>query len=158
MPQRSSHFYRTRDVVEILGISRRQLQYWAQTDLVTPSDKTPGGHRRYCFADLVALKATKRLIDAGISVQRVRKSIQALRKTLPEIERPLSELVLGATGDVVLAFREGAAFEAISGQEWVFEVAEFEREVSDWRGTGLDQPIRRSRKVESRTGRLRGTG
>ena len=158
MRQRSSHFYRTRDVGEILGISRRQLQYWAQTDLVTPSDKTPGGHRRYCFADLVALKATKRLIDAGISVQRVRKSIQALRKTLPEIERPLSELVLVATGDVVLAFREGAAFEAISGQEWVFEVAEFEREVSDWRGTGLDQPIRRSRKVESRTGRLRGTG
>ena len=158
MRQRSSHFYRTRDVVEILGISRRQLQYWAQTDLVTPSDKTPGGHRRYCFADLVALKATKRLIDAGISVQRVRKSIQALRKTLPDIERPLSELVLVATGDVVLAFREGAAFEAISGQEWVFEVAEFEREVSDWRGTGLDQPIRRSRKVESRTGRLRGTG
>ncbi|MFP6629361.1 MAG: MerR family transcriptional regulator [Myxococcota bacterium] len=158
MPQRSSPFYRTRDVVEILGISRRQLQYWAQTDLVTPSDKTPGGHRRYCFADLVALKATKRLIDAGISVQRVRKSIQALRKTLPDIERPLSELVLVATGDVVLAFREGAAFEAISGQEWVFEVAEFEREVSDWRGTGLAQPIRRPRKVESRTGRLRGTG
>ena len=59
MPQRSSHFYRTRDVVEILGISRRQLQYWAQTDLVTPSDKTPGGHRRYCFADLVAFSATR---------------------------------------------------------------------------------------------------
>ena len=151
MPQRSSHFYRTRDVVEILGISRRQLQYWAQTDLVTPSDKTPGGHRRYCFADLVALKATKRLIDAGISVQRVRKSIQALRKTLPDIERPLSELVLVATGDVVLAFRAGAAFEAISGQEWVFEG-------SDWRGRVLTHPIRRPRKAESRTGRLRGTG
>ena len=158
MPQRSSHFYRTRDVVEILGISRRQLQYWAQTDLVTPSDKTPGGHRRYCFADLVALKATKRLIDAGISVQRVRKSIQALRKTLPDIDRPLSALVLVAPGDVVLAFREGAAFEAISGQEWVFEVAEFEREVSDGRGAGLAQPIRRPRMVESRSGRLRGAG
>ena len=129
-------FYQTRDVVEILGISRRQLQYWAQTQLVRPSAATPGGHRRYSFEDLVALKATKRLIDAGVSVQRIRTSIQSLRKTLPSVERPLSELVLVATGDIVLVFRDGAAFEAISGQEWVFEVAEFQREVDAWSTDG----------------------
>ena len=125
-------FYQTRDVVEILGISRRQLQYWAQTELIVPSTTTRGGHRRYSFDDLVALKATKRLIDAGVSLQRIRKSIQSLRKTLPSVGRPLSELVLVATGDIVLVFREGAAFEAVSGQEWVFEVASFEREVEAW--------------------------
>jgi len=158
MSHRLPLFYRTREVVDILGISRRQLQYWAHTDLVTPSANTPGGHRRYSFADLVALKATKRLIDSGISLQRIRKSIQALRESLPEIERPLSELVLVATGDVVLAFREGAAFEAISGQEWIFEVAAFEREVAEWRGTDRDRPARQARKVESRNGRLHETG
>jgi len=130
----ATRFYRTRDVVQILDISRRQLQYWAQTDLVTPSEKTPGGHHRYTFEDLVALKATKRLIDAGVSVQRIRSSIQALRRMLPRIERPLSELTLVATGDVVLVFHEGSAFEAVSGQEWVFEVAQFERELAAWRG------------------------
>ncbi len=158
MSQRGSHFYRTRDVIDILGISRRQLQYWAQTDLVAPSAKTPGGHRRYSFADLVALKATVRLIDAGVSVQRIRTSIQTLRKTLPEVERPLSELVLVATGDVVLVFRDGAAFEAISGQEWVFEIAAFEREVSAWHRAALSPPIRRARKVQGRTRQLRETG
>lgn len=130
---RAKRFYQTRDVVEILDISRRQLQYWAQTDLVKPSAKTPGGHRRYSFEDLVALKAAKRLIDAGVSVQRIRSSIQALRQTLPTVERHLSELVLVATGDVVLVFSDGAAFEALSGQEWVFEVASFQREVDAWR-------------------------
>ena len=125
--------FRAGDAVEIVRISRRQLQYWAQTDLIRPSAMTPGGHGRYTFEDLVALKAAKRLIDAGISVQRVRKSIRALTKLLPSVERPLSQLVLVATGDVVLAFKDGTAFEALSGQEWVFEVARFVREVEHWK-------------------------
>lgn len=125
--------YRSREVVEILGISRRQLQYWAQTDLVRPSVRTRGGHHRYTFQDLVALKAAKRLIDAGVSVQRIRTSIQALRRILPTVRRPLAELVLVATGDVVLVFREGTAFEAASGQDWIFEVARFQRELESWR-------------------------
>jgi DNA-binding transcriptional MerR regulator len=125
--------YPVRDVVEILKISRRQLQYWAQTDLITPSEYTDGGHGRYTFEDLVALKAAKRLIDAGVSVQRIRKSIGVLRRMLPTVERPLAELVLVATGDVVLAFRDGTAFDALSGQEWVFEVAKFQRELEAWK-------------------------
>jgi DNA-binding transcriptional MerR regulator len=127
--------FRTRDVIEILGISRRQLQYWAQTGLAVPSAQTPGGHGRYSFEDLVALKAAKRLIDAGVSVQRIRKSIAALQKLLPTVRRPLAELVLVATGDVVLAFRDGAAFDAVSGQEWVFEVAQLQRDVEAWQRT-----------------------
>jgi DNA-binding transcriptional MerR regulator len=135
-PDASTTIYRTRDVVQILGISRRQLQYWAQTDLVVPSAKTRGGHHRYSFEDLVALKATKRLLDAGVSVQRIRSSIRALRRMLPRVTRPLAELTLVATGDVVLVFHEGSAFEAVTGQEWVFEVAQFEREISAWRAAG----------------------
>ena len=126
-------YFRSKDVVAILGVTRRQLQYWAQTDLVRPSRRTRGGHHRYSFEDLVALKATARLIDAGVSVQRIRKSIGALRELLPSVDRPLHELVLVATGDVVLVFRENTAFEAISGQEWVFEVADFRQEVQRWR-------------------------
>ena len=144
--------YRTREVVEILGISRRQLQYWAQTDLVAPSVHTPGGHGRYTFQDLVALKAAKRLIDVGVSVQRIRKSVGALRQILPTVRRPLAELVLVATGDVVLAIHDDAAFEVVSGQEWIFEVAHFQREVESWRRSGDDlpakpvpRPVRRSR-------------
>jgi DNA-binding transcriptional MerR regulator len=155
MSEQAKDFYPTRDVVDILGISRRQLQYWAQTELVGPSATTPGGHRRYSFADLVALKATKRLIDAGVSVQRIRASIQALRRTLPEVERPLSELVLVATGDVVLVFREGTAFEAVTGQEWIFEVADFYQEVRAWREAARATPHRAARSVRPGTQRAR---
>ncbi len=144
-------FYRTRDVVDLLGISRRQLQYWAQTELVAPTHKTRGGHRRYSFEDLVALKAAKRLIDAGVSVQRIRKSIRALRKTLPSVASPLSQLVLVATGDVVLVFRDGTAFEAISGQEWIFKVSEFRKEIERW-----EQTTGQTTGVARRSGRSEG--
>jgi DNA-binding transcriptional MerR regulator len=136
--------FRSREVAEILGLSRRQLQYWAQTDLVRPSVATRGGHHRYTFQDLVALRAAKRLLDAGISVQRIRSSIQALRRILPTVRHPLAELVLVATGDVVLVFRDGAAFEAASGQEWVLEVAQLEREIEAWRTHGATGSPRRA--------------
>jgi DNA-binding transcriptional MerR regulator len=135
--------FKTREVVDLLELSRRQLQYWAKTGLIEPSARTPGGHHRYSFDDLVALKATKRLIDAGVSVQKIRKSVRALQKLLPQIGRPLSELVLVATGDVVLVFQDDTVFEAVSGQEWVFEVASFEREVSAYR-SGDSSTVRSS--------------
>jgi len=141
--------FRSREASEIVAVSRRQLQYWAQTDLVRPSVQTGGGHHRYTFQDLVALKATRRLLDAGVSLQRIRNSIQALRRILPTVERPLAELVLVATGDVVLVFREGAAFEAVSGQEWVFEIAAFEREIERWRGDLGGLRARRAERAPS---------
>ncbi len=144
--------FRTGEAVEIVGTSRRQLQYWAQTDLVRPSVRTKGGHHRYTFEDLVALKAAKRLIDAGVSVQRIRKSIAALKRVLPTVRHPLAELVLVATGDVVLVFREGSAFEAVSGQEWVLEVAQFQREIDSWRrGQARLQRVRASADKDRRT-------
>jgi len=121
--------FRSGQVVRILGVSRRQLQYWAETDLVAPSARTPGGHRRYTFEDLVALRAAKQLIDAGVSVQRIRHSIGSLKRILPEVQKPLSELVLVATGDLVLVLHGGSTFEAVSGQEWIFEVSQLQREV-----------------------------
>jgi len=137
-------FHRSGEVTQILGISRRQLHYWARTGLVRPSHRTRGGHHRYSFQDLVALKTAKRLIDAGVSLQGIRKSIAALQRTLPTVRRPLAELVLVATGDVVLVLHDGAAFEAATGQEWVFEIAEFRRELEAWHSTRrrVDQPAR----------------
>jgi DNA-binding transcriptional MerR regulator len=153
-------WYRTQDVVRGLGVSRRQLQYWAKTGLVVPSARTPGGHHRYTFADLVALKATKRLIDAGVSVQRIRLSVEALARRLPSIERPLEELVIVATGDVLVVFDRGTVFEALSGQEWIFDVAQFRREIEMWsqRHSKSARPVRRARAVRRGAAQQRAVG
>jgi DNA-binding transcriptional MerR regulator len=88
-----------------------------------------GGHHRYSFEDLVTLKAVRRLIDAGISVQRIRNGIRMLREALRSGSRPLGELTLIATGDLVLVLPEQSDFEVLHGHEWIFPISEFRREI-----------------------------
>ena len=64
------------------GITYRQLDYWARTDLVKPGVRAATGsgtQRLYSFRDILILKVIKRLIDAGISLQQIRTAIDHLR-------------------------------------------------------------------------------
>jgi DNA-binding transcriptional MerR regulator len=77
--------YRIPDVQKIVGISYRQLDYWARTGLVRPSIRDAGGsgtQRLYSFEDLVVLRTIKKLLDAGVSLQRIRRAIGFLRDNL----------------------------------------------------------------------------
>ena len=121
--------YSSKQVIAITGVTHRQLAYWRKTGLIVPSHHTRGGHARYSFTDIIAIKAAKQLIDAGVSVQRLRKSISALTRLLPELNTPLTELSLVATGDVVLIFHQGTAFEALTGQEWILPIAQLQRNI-----------------------------
>jgi DNA-binding transcriptional MerR regulator len=60
------------------GITYRQLDYWARTDLVRPS-LTPaagsGAGRLYNFRDIVILKIVKRLLDTGVSLHNIRAAV-----------------------------------------------------------------------------------
>ena len=72
---------------EIVGITYRQLDYWARTDLVRPSladAKGSGSRRRYSYRDLLELKTIKRLLDAGIKLESVREVFTYLRENLGE--------------------------------------------------------------------------
>jgi len=120
--------FSTRQVCRITGLSARQLGYWRKTGLLSPAKQTNGGHARYSFVDLVSLKTASRLIDAGVSVQRIRQCLQSLSRFLPNTDTPLQELSLVATGDVVLVLRSDAAFDALTGQEWILHVADLEHE------------------------------
>ena len=126
--------YTCQQVMSITKLSRRQLTYWRNTGLIIPHLHTAGGHARYSFADLLALKTAKKLIDAGVSVQRIRKSITSLTSFLPSCNAPLTELSLVATGDMILVLHRETAFEALTGQEWIYPVAELEREAAKSRG------------------------
>ena len=67
---------------KIVGITYRQLDYWARTDLIRPSisdAQGSGSRRRYSYNDLVELKTIKKLLDAGIKLEQVRKVFEYLR-------------------------------------------------------------------------------
>ncbi len=68
---------------DVVGISYRQLDYWARTDLVRPSatDASGSGTRReYVYRDLLELKVIKNLLDAGIKLESVRNVFAYLRR------------------------------------------------------------------------------
>lgn len=82
-------------VSKITGLSIRQVDYWDRTHFIKPSVGEASGYgsvRLYSFKDLIQLKVAKTLIDKGISLQKIRKAITYLKKNMPEIEKPLSEL------------------------------------------------------------------
>ena len=74
--------YRGPQVCKIVGITYRQLDYWARTGLVRPSVMDANGsgtQRLYSWRDLVELKVIKQMLDAGISLQSARKAVESLR-------------------------------------------------------------------------------
>ena len=97
--------YRAPQVCKIVGITYRQLDYWARTRLLTPSVQGAhgsGSQRLYAFADIVQLRVVKRLLDAGMSLKRIRQAMEILRRQL-DSERPLADVTLLSDGSTIFA-------------------------------------------------------
>ena len=94
-----------RKTAEVVGISYRQLDYWARTDLVRPSledARGSGTRRRYAYRDLLELKVIKQLLDAGIKLESVREVFAYLRDQLGE-DVTTANLVINGKNSVVVA-------------------------------------------------------
>ena len=86
----------------VVGISYRQLDYWARTDLIRPSltDAAGSGSRRmYSYRDLLELRVIKSLLDAGIKLESVRKAFTYLRE---QADTDIATATLVISGNDVL--------------------------------------------------------
>jgi len=99
----SEQGYSGTKAASIVGISYRQLDYWARTDLVRPSlaDAAGSGSRRqYSYRDLLELRVIKSLLDAGIKLENVRTAFDYLRQHV-DSDIASAHLVISG-GDVLL--------------------------------------------------------
>ena len=93
--------YRAPQVCNIVGITYRQLDYWARTGLLQPSLQVAqgsGSQRLYSFGDIVQLRVVKRLLDAGMSLKKIRQAMDILREQLSS-DRPLADVTLLSDGE-----------------------------------------------------------
>ena len=93
-----------RKTAEVVGISYRQLDYWARTGLVTPSlaeARGSGSRRSYSYRDLLELKVIKTLLDAGLKLESVRKVFTYMREHLGE-DVSSANLVISGTSSVLV--------------------------------------------------------
>ena len=99
---------------EIVGITYRQLDYWARTDLIRPSLSDASGsgtRRRYSYKDLVELKVIKRLLDAGIKLESIRDAFDYLRQHLGE---DVASAHLVISGNSAVLVREGELVDVVN--------------------------------------------
>ena len=119
-------------VCRLVGITYRQLDYWARTGLLTPSlasAKGSGSKRRYAYTDVLELKVIKSLLDADVSLQRARRAVDCLRGTLGQ-DLAATSLVLTPTGSV-LARSNGEIVDLLQGGQGVFNIVPLASVIDD---------------------------
>ena len=97
--------YRAPQVCTVVGITYRQLDYWARTGLLQPSlaeAHGSGTQRLYSFGDIVQLRVVKRLLDAGMSLKKIRSAMDILRNRLNS-DQPLADVTLLSDGITIYA-------------------------------------------------------
>lgn len=104
-----------REVSRLFAVPEHRLRYWSQTGFLVPSLRR-GERRQYSFRDLIAVKVAKGLLDGGLSLRRVRRQLEALRTTLPQVRTPLLELRIRCEHDRMVVDDVAHRFEAASGQ------------------------------------------
>jgi DNA-binding transcriptional MerR regulator len=115
--------YSGKRTAEIVGITYRQLDYWARTDLIRPSltDASGSGSRRlYAYADLLELRIVKQLLDAGSKLEMVRQVFAELRRLVGDDIASANLVIDGAS--VALALDDGQLLDLVKRGQGVLNV------------------------------------
>ncbi len=125
-------------VSRIIGIPTRVIDYWDRTNFIKPSISEASGHgsvRLYSFTDLIQFKVAKFLRERGLSLQRIRKSLNYLRKHLPEVEKPLAQLRFLTDGETifVLTNKDKEIIDTLKKGQYVLAIA-IEELINELRG------------------------
>src|SRR5215207_864761 len=116
--------YRGAVAARAAGITYRQLDYWARTELVEPTVRGAAGsgsQRLYGFRDILVLKLVKRLLDTGISLQQIRTAVNQLRESGVN---DLAQTTLMSDGaSVYLCTSDDEVIDLVSRGQGVFGIA-----------------------------------
>jgi tetratricopeptide (TPR) repeat protein len=128
----------------MLGITERQLRSWERQGLARPLEA-------YTIADLVVLQTLQRLRHSGVTVARIRRALQALRRRIGEAGDPLLDYRIVSDGKRIVVQSGGQKMEPVSGQLLLdFGPEELRRLVAFPEGKeASDRSLSRTRRAES---------
>jgi DNA-binding transcriptional MerR regulator len=103
------------DVSRICGVAPGRLRYWRRMRLLEPHVRE---HRRAAFGfdDLVSVRTLVSLLDQGVPLRRIRRSLESLRRTMPDVRRPLGALRLSDLSAARVVLRHQGRLVEPSGQ------------------------------------------
>jgi tetratricopeptide (TPR) repeat protein len=107
--------YSLREAARILGVRPARLRSWERSALVRPSaqvDERPA----FGFRDLVCAKAILVLLDHGVPLRRIRRTVDEVRERIPELDEPVAQLRVWIDGSDRVVVRHGEALFEPTGQ------------------------------------------
>jgi DNA-binding transcriptional MerR regulator len=114
--------YSGTQAANVVGITYRQLDYWARTDLIRPSlsDATgSGSRRRYSYKDLLELRVIKTLLDAGLKLESVRQVFEYMRE---HVDSDIASAHLVINGSSVVLARGSELIDVLAKGQGVLNV------------------------------------
>jgi DNA-binding transcriptional MerR regulator len=122
-----------KEVARIVGASRRRLEYWDKTGLLSPSLRTvsaKGSPSVYSVQDIIDLKIILRLRQSPIPLQRIRAGFRFIR----EQQQTLASSVILSDGKTLYLYQDddllvdilkkGQMVSRVSVQDLIAEVQE----------------------------------
>ncbi len=106
--------YSTRDAARILQSTEARVKHWARLGGLTP-EPGPQGDSEFTFQQLLLLRTTRGLLEAGIPARRVKRVWSSLRRQLKS-DLPLTSVRILADGTRAIAWDENASWQPDSGQ------------------------------------------
>ena len=116
--------FSVQDVERVLRLSRSTIRGLIKTGFVNPA-RGPKRQLMFSFQDLIVLRAARALLEAKISRRRINRSLEDLRRHLPE-QVPLSGLSISAMNT--------AEFVTWFNQDWVGRALQPGTEAFFWKG------------------------
>ena len=127
----------------VVGITYRQLDYWARTDLIRPSltdASGSGSRRRYSYKDLLELRVIKTLLDAGIKLESVRDVFEYMRE---HVDSDIASAHLVISGNSVMLADGDELIDVLRNGQGVLNVlslASVKQEVDDQLPNAVELP------------------
>lgn len=143
--------FNTKTIHKITGLTVRRIDYWDRTHFIKPSVSEASGHgsvRLYSFTDLVQMRVAKTLLDEGISLQKIRKAITYLKKNMPDVKKPLSQLKFVTDGSTlfVITRDEKRIIDVLRKGQLVFYIA-LGNLIEELKGKVIDMEAERKYEV-----------
>jgi tetratricopeptide (TPR) repeat protein len=93
--------YDQREVARLTGISENQIRCWDREGLITHLEKDRD-HLWFDFRSLVAFRTVKDLRSQGVSLRKIRSCVEKMRKIMPGLKQPLSEVRISLVQDQLI--------------------------------------------------------
>lgn len=86
-----NRLFNQREISRILSVPEKDIKTWHKMGLITHIKKE-ADEIFFDFKGVVAFRTLKGLVNEGISLRRIKRCLEKLRKIMPEVNQPFSEI------------------------------------------------------------------